>query len=632
MRRPLSGILARLACCTIILAGVGATADDGAADDGAVDLAELARAAKAKYEPITDEKMAAATEALSDAIAAVGAHLDGLAAAESTAWRERIKWDDFNQKLASGELDARTAGLARLAITGEPGAEHSSFSAARKSLSKYISYSSLHGNEKAEEIFQQRMDALAKSLEDYAKEPTTALAIGIGRTVGSLESAGQAEQFVAAVRASMQRPNLFATVSERLASAGIDRSVDEVEDVHENILGTATYGSAHMVGNTSLEFESNDSAAVLKILLTGQATSNNVGYNRGVSIYSTGRTKIDAYQRIEVNSLGLHPDWPYAICAMSTNVTGVGAKSKFVRKIAWKKIGQQKACAEKIGAQRAAGRVSARVGEESDKLVDDANERFSSKFRAPLMQKDEFPPLLKLQTTDDQLLVQMLQANRYELAAVGAPPELKGEHDLAVRLHQSWVGNLAEAFIGGFTLTDEKVVELLKELTGEVPEEFNLEDEDPWSISFSSMQPVRVEFNDQLLNVSIRGRRFTSGDTKINSELEIAATYKLEKTPKGSKLLRQGDVRATYTKGGFENPAKITVKTLMQKKFAALFKEEVASEGLELPGEWSKAGKLNLQQLGCDNQWLTLSWLQPPLSNKTADRSPKENRLATTAE
>jgi len=36
-----------------------------------------------------------------------------------------------------------------------------------------------------------------------------------------------------------------------------------------------------------------------------------------------------------------------------------------------------------------------------------------------------------------------------------------------------------------------------------------------------------------------------------------------------------------------------------------------------LPERWKNIGKLQLQQLGCDQSWLALGWLKPPAAAET---------------
>jgi hypothetical protein len=62
------------------------------------------------------------------------------------------------------------------------------------------------------------------------------------------------------------------------------------------------------------------------------------------------------------------------------------------------------------------------------------------------------------------------------------------------------------------------------------------------------------------------------------------------------------------------------MKAFMKRKFDGLFKPEIVSEGLVLPERWKSIGKLQLQQLGCDQSWLALGWLKPPAPAETEAR------------
>ena len=53
----------------------------------------------------------------------------------------------------------------------------------------------------------------------------------------------------------------------------------------------------------------------------------------------------------------------------------------------------------------------------------------------------------------------------------------------------------------------------------------------------------------------------------------------------------------------------VATKTVMSKKFNALFKDDIVGQGgIKLPGQWENAGNLILQQLIADNGWLMLSY------------------------
>ena len=217
------------------------------------------------------------------------------------------------------------------------------------------------------------------------------------------------------------------------------------------------------------------------------------------------------------------------------------------------------------------------------------------------------------------LLLTLTQLCSYP-AAPSEPPELAANHDLAVRLHESFAANLSQAALGGVTLTDEKLVELVEQMTGSVPEEMVItEEDDPWSITFDTERPIDTTFDDQNITIAIRGKKFTRGSQELKNRLKISATYKFERTAEGSKLTRLGDVQIEFTTKRL-SASQVAMKTFMKKRFEDMFKAEIVSEGIELPGQFQQAGKLALQQLHCDNGWIVLGWQQPPLGTRTAKK------------
>ena len=265
----------------------------------------------------------------------------------------------------------------------------------------------------------------------------------------------------------------------------------------------------------------------------------------------------------------------------------------------------------------------------------DANDSFNEKIRFPLIRRDAFPKLFSFSTTDSKLFVTLLHAARAQMSAPGEAPALAGEHDLSARLHESAVNNFSESLFGGTTLTNDKLVEMLEKADAEVPAELRTTDEEPpWSITFAPELPITAEFNDNNhIKIAIRGRRFVRGDSEVVANLQISAVYAAEKTDTGSKLTRQGDVSVEYINRDKLTAEEVAMKTIMQKKFRALFKEETVSEGLTLPGRWGeRVGKLHLQELVANGGWLTLGWLIPPDAATVAGDAPApEPQLAQAA-
>jgi hypothetical protein len=110
--------------------------------------------------------------------------------------------------------------------------------------------------------------------------------------------------------------------------------------------------------------------------------------------------------------------------------------------------------------------------------------------------------------------------------------------------------------------------------------------------------------------VTIRGQQYTSGNREFKA-MNVSATYKIERTPVGVKLLRQGELvilPPRHRPGQTLTSAQVTLRTLLRKRFDTLLEPEIVSQGLELPGKWKKLGKLSLAHLDCNQGWLVLAW------------------------
>jgi hypothetical protein len=79
-------------------------------------------------------------------------------------------------------------------------------------------------------------------------------------------------------------------------------------------------------------------------------------------------------------------------------------------------------------------------------------------------------------------------------------------------------------------------------------------------------------------------------------------------------LTRQGDVQVDFLEPEKIGPTqRVAYKTFLGKKFAALFKADFSSDGIELKDRLAKAGKLYLSQIQSGNGWIALGWNLSPV-------------------
>lgn len=605
--------------CTVCFLAAGtarAQQDVQSAPSGATDpLVSQVQQWMDRFQPISPEEVEAKKRRALEAASQLQSYLARGGQAVVQGWNRYLRWEVFEREMAKQQPDLQALNQVLQQLYADtPGVERVPFREFRSALHAFMNASLVAATPAMADQYRSQLNALAEAIVKYRQQDTPENAEAVGRILGWLEDAGQAADLVSKVRSEFCKPNFWGVASARLAQASASEPIDEVMPLQDCILGTSIQGNAHTVGQVHLELIPSEEAAALAIRLVGTANSNNVGNNRGVLIYSTGQTALDVRKEIRVDSQGIHLAPAEAQCETSTQITGVWHRLCVVRKIAWQQANRKKPQAEQVANARAELRAAQQMDQRTEELLDSAQRDFAEKFRNPLLRRGEFPRLMQFVSTTDQLALTLLQANASQLAAPSDPPQVPSHLDLAVRVHESFVGNFSEATIGGYTLTDERLVQLLEENNRQVPEELRIDpSKDPWSITFAQRQPIRVEFRDQKMKITIRGRQFTRGNQTVTAEMDIWAVYRVEQTAEGVKLTREGDVQAEYTRGGFESAARIAVKTLMRKKFEALFTPEFAGEGIELPRRQGRSDaqpplRLKLAHLDVAHGWLAMGW------------------------
>lgn len=596
-----------------------------------VSLAEVARQAQQSYRPVAPQDVAQARSELAAAVRDVEGWLHRSGASIAAGWKRYLRWGDLENVVAQdGPPAGETVGtLVQKLSASHNGLENRRMVRLRQALKRYAEVTAAASNPKSEQSYTQNLGALAEHLAAYEQDPSSGEhAAAVARGLRWLSQTGQAADLQTAIRRQLVQPNLHASVSERFASIGMQRQINELTPVRDNILGTDLYGTAHLVGSTTVAFVDNSRAATFNILMGGTARSNNVGYNGPATIYTNGVTSLSGSKQVQMTADGLVAFRAGGHARTSSHIRDICANCGLIEKIAWRRAGQQKGQAEAIGSAHAAGRLAGQMDREVGGLVAEQNANYHRRFREPLARRNALPEVLRFRSTTERAFVEMVQAGEGQIAAPGGPPEGDASHDITVRVHESLPLNFGQDALGGVELTDVRLEALIRdELQAEVPDELKVTlpdgtldpDKEPWSIIFAKDLPVQARFQDGGLWMAIRADGFTRGEgdepgkyrPALTELVEIAAAYAIDKTDTGATLRRDGDVRIRFP--ARENPDQITVRdsatvTFMRRKFRSLFKEEFVGEGLKPKGRWEVAGTVPLREIKSDGAWLSLGW------------------------
>ncbi len=572
-------------------------------------LSAWVASAQPEFSPVSEEQVKAARDELVGAAESLDAFLASGPKENRDAWHEYLNWNVLQEQLKSEEsVDLDLLGSILLKYyEGHPGLEFVPFVELREALLQYRLLLSAKNDPDIQARFNNQLARLSR---DLGGETSVA---GVSARLAWLDQLGQTPQIVSRVRSGFDAPNVYFSVAAETVTSGLADDVDDESQVNEMILGTRISGVARTVGKLSARLLPREDKAAIEVTLTGQSNTNTVGRQRPVRIYSRGVTEVFGRKRLFVDDSGIFGEPATAQCTTDNDIYSIRTDGRFasrlIQRVAWNRASQQQRQAERIAARRAEVRVSRLMDSRGEETIRSSNDRLEDEVRRPLKQRNIFPRWVRFWSTDERLHMRALQGRRIQLAADSRPPSMPS-HNVNIQVHESMVFNTAVNAMGGFLMTDERARDLVKELTGDVPEELEIrQDEDPWSITFDRTQPLSVRFNGNQVVIAIRGRRFTRGDQVVSSVMQIAASYTIEASEGRVMMVRQGDIDVTYPGVTRQlSLAELANKTFMTRKFEGLFKQEILGEGLDLPERWRNLEDLQLEFTSTDRGWLSMGW------------------------
>ena len=572
----------------------------------------------------------AATAALDERFAAAGTSADG--------WKEYLSWDQFKSELQKAKVDdAVLADVGKKLAAGHEGLELKWFANLRIALGNYVPVAAWVGNPDLEAKFRSHVDELAQLVKSSGAHPTTEDTRKIADHLLWLQTFRQAPELVGDVRSRFSAPNFHAQFGGELVGMGVGGPIDDVAPVDDVILKTVIHGTGHTVGQTKASLTPNPAFATFDALLDAVNSSNTVGRNGPVCIYSTGQTCLSAIKRFWLDETGVHAHPARAAAETHSTINDIVSIKgrKFVEKIAWRRARKQLGKAEAIASEHAACRLEGRVDAQADPMIRKANEQFEAKGRKPLDERRAFPRVLSFDTLASALEIHGAEASELQLAAPSAPPELTRPADVSLRIHESMINNFAEAVFTGMRLNDSMVQRTSMQLLGRLPEQLKPDqNQEPFTIVFppenTPTRPITVSFADNGATITLRGQEFLSGDNRLR-HMNITATYKFEKTPEGFKAIRQGELQI-YGFGQLPSAKRAFTKeaifTAMQAKFGKIFTPEIKLQGFKFDsGKLAAAGQLVPQEIIAQDGWLAIGYCRAkPAAGLTAANDVKPLR------
>jgi hypothetical protein len=599
------------------------------------DLTTAIHAARDNFKPITDDQLAAAKADLTKQLQTLE-NFVGPKSTNGKQWITYLSLDDTNQQLSAEKPE-----LAPLMVTygqlnrDENGLELAPFRNVSATLWKFINLSGLSRADNQADVYGKKLDVLAGELDEYQKQPTAALASSIGRRIEVFNVLGQSPELLVAVKNKFAQPNALVDASSKLLSASAGDTINRVDPVTDNILGTSIRGTGHTTGSIVAKTVPSADHATVELTTKGHTESQNVGRNGPAVIRSTAHTDFTANKTVELSDPAFQSKPARVNASVKSDVhsvtkAGGGLGSNLVSRMGMQQVQQKHAQADSIATNHAQGRISQRVNQEVSDRLAKARKRYDNDYRLPLARKGQLPDDIRFSTTDDALLVQLTQASRAQLGAPTAPPALPADKDLVLRVHESATNNYLASLLGGATISEDDPEHGTK---ADVPLPQWLKDAwekrldkhaaagdadfQPWSLKFNSERPIEVAFtDDNKVRVTLHIAHLASGHDF--TRWDVTGTFTPELAD-GGVTLRRDDLDA-YPVGPDLKPLASHSSTQAGEKQNLIeeltkrsdqgrgFPKTIELKEIRPTGDLAKAGPLAANEFTAKNGWLTVAW------------------------
>lgn len=527
--------------------------------------------------------------------------------AEKDNWIRFLKWDEVKAELAKESPDLLTLMQFEKRLRQNfPGLEMGPFVAFRDELRSFTNTLRVSSDPDVSlPYLKDRLAKLAVSIAESNLNEDIDARREAAQTIEYLSQANQSKPVIQLLQNTYSRANVRVLLSNDFVQRQFSRPVSEYNPVCEVILGTNITGDSFINGKVAPQLLNSSSHASMRLTMLGDFNSDNVGYNRGVQIKTTGFANVIACETVSLTESGLHAMSDTAADAsLTTQINSIYAKSKLITKIATKKAAQQKPLADSIAEGRMETKIRNQFHQKLQDQLAESNAKLASTDLSTLQRIGLAKPSRTSWSSPEYLSLLWKVQDGAQLAAPMSCPLVVEPTGLTIQVHESAIGNLLDPIFGGRVLNSEEAP-LYATQFGELGSRIKRDDEEPWSVTMDSFYPVEVKLDDNLITIRVRLNKLEKGDQALRQPALIQATYRPVLDDGALQLIREGEVKIEFFGRQDRGVRAVSLRSFLKNKFSEFLKEELLDVPLrlsdKLPPEFQD---LSLAGVVSDSGWL----------------------------
>lgn len=531
------------------------------------------------------------------------------------SWRDYLVLDRLRSTLAGPvqDIDRKTVDLVTVRlIAGRNGLEWSSLDPLRAALLRLQARLDTLTDEGAAEEYESAIERLSAALQAPGDDASQR---DIQRGLSKLVASGIDPALASRLTAQLSRPNVVATIDERLLAYAIDRPVNDTSPFVETILGQRVRGTRHTVGNIGIDFVPSADSLQARLVFQGTAFADTWTRQDRVLVTGKSTTKFVATKSLVVTADKVRLPQTTADAEIVARTTCVSVEGHFLRRIiqriAERTVAERRPAAEAEAMRKAETRLRDEMDRQGGERLGKLEDRLENNYRLPLTRLGAWPDPseTRLSTSSTRWTAASTYTVGPQVGATNDPPPV-GQAAMAVRIHESALTNMAGS-LAGRRFTDGDVQQALINRFGELPKGYT-PDPEPGSILFAWDDPLIVEFSGGKLRLIIRMAEFVRGE-RIFNDWSMLIEYGIERKNGGLEFKRLEMQFYPNGKGPTDRlslPEQFRANTL-RKAFERSLPEDFSTDGIDLAEFLKKPGRLEVQRLSCDNGWLSMDWDMP---------------------
>jgi hypothetical protein len=528
-------------------------------------------------------------------------------------WLNFLTWNDLRSELEKAQPDQNALNqIEKTFRQNYFGLEMRHFTHVRDSLKNYIlalRYSS--DQAKSMEILNNRLKKLSEQVQMAGFTQDFAITRDIGQTLAYLSQSQQTPTLVSSVRSNFARSNIRVLVSSEFVNRKFSRPVNETNPVNEVILGTQLFGQSLLQGWVTPQLMDSSARAAIKLNLSGNFASQNIGYNRSVKLHTQGFANIAASETIALTDEGLVPLNDTNVDAqLSSQIDSIEARLGLVRRIASKQAAKQKPQADAIGEGRLENRVRSQFHSQLVNQLSQANSKIKTPDLPVLSRLGLQRPMRTTWSSSQYLALLWKLQDSDQLAAPASCPLVVDASGITLQIHESVITNLTDPILAGRILRSAEMSTYASQFGDALGATSLLkkEEEQPWAITMDNYHPVEIQLDNSLITFRIRTTKLDRGDQELDQPASIEASYLLSLNDGAIQLDRQGEVKIDFSGKQQRGVRAVTLRSFLKKKFDDVFKPQLLETPLRISERLpSELQGLQLASVQVDDGWIQVS-------------------------